>query len=312
MWVITPGAVRVRRLGPRQEIEELVGKASEETYGSRQGMFSEAARRLYEVLVGNVLPEPDRKGRFLVAANGALLHWNLEALVAGPAPHYWIRDASVTYVRNLRSLLRQEARPEREGTRALIIGNPLSPNAEFPPLPHAAEEVAAVRKALAGSGEVTVREGKEATAEAFEHANPADYDYVHFATHALSSSSAPLESALILSPSASGYKLTAETILRTPLHARMVSLASCRSAGERVTSGGLVGLAWAFLQAGARYVAASLRDVDDGASRELSARLYEGLRSGRSPREALHAAKLAMLGGRYGEPVYWAPWILLE
>ncbi|MCZ2151310.1 MAG: CHAT domain-containing tetratricopeptide repeat protein, partial [Bryobacterales bacterium] len=218
VWVITPGAVRVRRLGPRQEIEELVGKASEETYGSRQGTFSEAARRLYEVLVENVLPEPDRRGRFLVAANGALLHWNLEALVAGPAPHYWIRDASVTYVRNLRSLLRQEARPEREGTRALIIGNPLSPNAEFPPLPHAAEEVAAVRKALAGSGEVTVREGKEATAEAFEHANPADYDYVHFATHALSSSSAPLESALILSPSASGYKLTAETILRTPLH----------------------------------------------------------------------------------------------
>ncbi len=313
VWVITPGAVRVRSLGPRQEIEELVEKAREETYtGSRQGTFSEAAQRLYEVLVENVLPEPDRKGRFLVASNGALLHWNLEALVAGPAPHYWIRDASVTYVRNLRRLLKRAAEQPRTGIRALIIGNPQSPNAEFPPLPHAGEEVAAVRKALAGSGEVTVREGKEATAEAFEQANPAGYDYVHFAAHALSSSSAPLESALILSPSASGYKLTAESILKTPLHARLVSLASCRSAGERVTSGGLVGLAWAFLQAGARYVAASLRDVDDGASREMSTRLYEGLRKGQSPEEALHAAKLAMLGGAYREPAYWAPWILLE
>lgn len=311
VWVITSSAVRVRSLGPRREIEELVEKASEETNGNRRSAYSAAARRLFEVLVENVLPPENHKGRFLVTANGALAHWNMEAMVAGPAPHYWIREASVTYVRNLRSLLRRHAeRPRR--IRALIIGNPTSPNAEFPALPHAGEEVAAVRKALEGSGEVTVKEGQDATVDAFRNANPAGYDYVHFASHALSSSSEPLESALILSPSGSGFKLTAGTILRTPLHARLVSLASCRSAGERVTSGGLVGLAWAFLEAGAQYVAASLRDVDDAASREMSTRLYEGLSKGQSPEAALHAAKLAMLEGRYGEPVYWAPWILLR
>ena len=47
------------------------------------------------------------------------------------------------------------------------------------------------------------------------------------------------------------------------LHAELVTISACRSAGDRAYSGdGLVGFSWAFMKAGARHVIAGLWDVD--------------------------------------------------
>jgi len=49
-----------------------------------------------------------------------------------------------------------------------------------------------------------------------------------------------------------------------PLQAELVTISACRSAGARTYSGeGLVGLAWAFLNAGAHNVVAGLWNVED-------------------------------------------------
>jgi len=70
-----------------------------------------------------------------------------------------------------------------------------------------------------------------------------------------------------------------------------------------------MGFAWAFLQAGAQNVIASLWDVDDARSVEIMRGLYVGMAAGQSPARALRSAKLAVLhaGGSGRLPYYWGP-----
>ena len=120
----------------------------------------------------------------------------------------------------------------------------------------------------------------------------------------------PLDSAVILSKKSDSYKLYARDVAALPLLASVVTISACKSAGARAYSGeGLVGFAWAFLQAGARNIIAGLWDVSDRSTSELMIRLYEELARGARPSDALRAAKLAMLhsGGPFGRPYYWAP-----
>jgi len=70
-----------------------------------------------------------------------------------------------------------------------------------------------------------------------------------------------------------------------------------------------MGFAWAFLQAGAQNVIASLWDVDDASSVEIMRRLYKEIVAGQTPAQSLRAAKLALLhsGNRGRLPYYWGP-----
>jgi CHAT domain-containing protein len=73
----------------------------------------------------------------------------------------------------------------------------------------------------------------------------------------------------------------------------------------------LVGLAWAFLRAGAHNVIASLWEVTDASTEQLMHRFYDELDKGASPDAALRAAKLALLrGSAFHNPFYWAPFQL--
>ena len=111
---------------------------------------------------------------------------------------------------------------------------------------------------------------------------------IHFAAHAETNAQRPLESAVILSRSGDRYKLYARDIAGLKLSASLVTISACRSAGARTYGGeGLVGFAWAFLQAGAHAVIAGLWDVGDQTSSALMDKLYEGIASGMSPAAAL-------------------------
>ena len=91
-----------------------------------------------------------------------------------------------------------------------------------------------------------------------------------------------------------------------------MTLASCRSAGERVSSGGLLGLGFAFLQAGAESVLASLWDVEDSAAVVFAKKLYESLENGESVEQSARLAKLAvMTSGESRTPKRWSAWVLV-
>ena len=142
------------------------------------------------------------------------------------------------------------------------------------------------------------------------------FDLIHFTAHATASRDEPLESAVILSRDASGsFKLHARDVVKTPVNAWLVTVSACRSAGTRIYAGeGLVGLAWAFLDAGAHSVIAGLWDVNDESGAKTMERLYGGLATGKRPVDALREAKLEMIhaGGVYRKPWYWGAFQLFS
>jgi len=120
-------------------------------------------------------------------------------------------------------------------------------------------------------------------------------------------------SAVILAPDPNGYKLFARDIIRQPITARLVTISSCYGAGKRMYVGeGLVGLAWAFLRAGAEQVIAAVWDVDDAATPKLMDEMYGHMHAGRDPATALREAKLKLVhsNGAYARPKYWAPFVI--
>jgi CHAT domain-containing protein len=105
------------------------------------------------------------------------------------------------------------------------------------------------------------------------------------------------------------FKLYARDIIRQRLSADLVTISACYGSGLRDYAGeGLVGLSWAFLRAGSHNVIGALWAVDDASTAQLMGNLYQGLSQGKPPRDALRAAKLAMLHSDsvYRKPFYWA------
>ena len=158
-----------------------------------------------------------------------------------------------------------------------------------------------------------ILQGREATPSAYETSNPGGYSYIHFVAHGIATRQRPLDSAVVLARHGDSYKLYARDILKHPLRARLVTISSCHGAGTRAYTGeGLVGLAWAFLHAGARQVIAALWEVNDNATPKMMDDLYDGIRAGHDPATALRDAKLKLIrsGTVYRQPRYWAPFVL--
>jgi CHAT domain-containing protein len=154
-----------------------------------------------------------------------------------------------------------------------------------------------------------------ATPAAYLAGNPETFSHIHFVAHGTASRLSPLDSAIVLSKGAvetDSFKLYARDIVQHHLHADLVTISACYGAGERAYSGeGLVGLAWAFLRAGAHNVIAGLWEVTDESTEQLMDRFYDELDKGASPDAALRAAKLSLLrGNRFHDPFYWAPFQL--
>jgi CHAT domain-containing protein len=207
----------------------------------------------------------------------------------------------------------------RRSLSALVVGDPIvtGPLAgTLQRLPGAADEAQQIANRYSRA---TLLSGGIATRDRFrsaiEHA-----DVVHFAGHALINESQPLMSWLLFSPSASdgpSEPLFSRELLELDLVRRpMVVLAACSTAkGSTFRGEGPLALAWAFLDAGAHSVVATLWDADDRASRTLFVRWHEALLSGQSPVESLRAAQLALLRSASPEessPRVWANAVYIQ
>ncbi len=230
----------------------------------------------------------------------------------GPQPHYWIDDVDVQVTGSLALLVSAKSAP-RKGPQVmkelLSLGAPVEASKDFPTLKHAPEEMQRVQGHFPAD-QTTIFSGKEATPQAYRASNPGQYRFLHLDTHGVASDLSPLESAIILSPGPDNfYKLSARDIKDIPLHADLVTISACYGAGTRWYQGeGLVGLAWAFMRAGAHQVVGALWEVDEASSPQLMDDFYGELRKGKSAAEALRAAKLKMLHSKdfYRHPYYWA------
>lgn len=100
--------------------------------------------------------------------------------------------------------------------------------------------------------------------------------------------------------------LTARTIARRRLPARLAVLASCRSSLDRgFNNESVVGLARAFLAAGVPTVVSAQWPVDDRATAEFTRRFYAGLEQGRTASESLRRAQEATRRDPATAAPYW-------
>jgi CHAT domain-containing protein len=317
LWLVTPSKVYVFPLPPEAEMDALVKSYRNELLGARDPLESANAngQRLYEILIEPAKSLIPHGSRVVVLPDGSLYALNFETLIVPqPKPHFWIEDVTVTAANSLALLASAAVRSAPKQKSLFLVGDTVSPNADFPKLTQAAAEMQDIEKYFPQQRS-EVLSGSEATPSAYLSGKPEQYAYLHFVTHGTASRARPLESAVILSKDKDEgtYKLYARDIVKRRLSAYLVTISACNGAGTRAFSGeGLVGLSWAFLRAGAHNVVGALWEVSDASTPQLMDKLYDGLSHGQDPASALRAAKLSLLHSDsvFKKPYYWAPFQL--
>jgi CHAT domain-containing protein len=322
LWGVTPQKTALFPLPPAAEIQASVQRYRKALLGPLDPVATsnDDGLALYRMLVEPAASLLKKDAKVFIIPDGSLNTLNFETLlVPGPSPHYWIEDVAIADASSLRMLAAARADNKPTGS-LLLIGDAVSPNADYPELRKASAEIENVDKHFPpAQQQIFARE--RATPEAYLASKPEQFSYIHFVAHGTASRTSPLDSAIVLSRTGlskagaadDSFKLYARDIIHHPLHAELVTISTCYGAGSRAYSGeGLVGLSWAFLREGAHNVIGALWEVSDVSTPGLMDDLYSGLRKGNSPGAALRAAKLSLLhsGGSFAKPFYWAPFQL--
>ena len=199
---------------------------------------------------------------------------------------------------------------------ALLVGNPCletvrnKPWKNLPQLPGAEKEVKMIGQIL----NIEPLVGKNASKEKVL-SGLSSVSLVHIAAHGC-----PDTGGIILSPNLASsdnpeekdFLLTMADVLEAQLHAKLVVLSCCYSGQGAIKAEGVVGIARAFLGAGARSVIASLWAINDDATMEFMGHFYEHLVAGKSASKSLHQAmKTLRESGKFDAVKYWAPFVLI-
>ena len=201
---------------------------------------------------------------------------------------------------------------------ALLVGDPcledfttLLGENRFSPLPFAKKEVEMIG-AMLGIHPLT---GKEATkAEVLKRIG--SVALVHIAAHGKIETGeialAPNPERKYVRPEEQDFRLTISDVQAAKLRAKLVVLSCCHSAQGKVSSEGVVGIARAFLGAGARSVLVALWSIDDEATMEFMRSFYQHLKDGNSASVSLNRAmKCLRESENFNAPRFWAPFVLI-
>jgi CHAT domain-containing protein len=315
LWAITPSKTSIFPLLPASGIESDL-KSYRDTFVDPRDPFDSGkalGSKLYESLVLPAEKLIPKDSRVIVLPDRSLNALNFETLiVSNPNVHYWIEDVTISVANSLSMLAREHRETPPKTPNLLLFGDALFASKDFPVLPDSGKETDVLKKYFPDSRRSLFTKAG-AKPSAYLSSNPGQYSYLHFATHGTASRLQPLESAIILSPEGDSFKLYARDIIQRPLTAYLVTISACNGAGVKVYAGeGLVGLAWAFLRAGAHNVIGGLWEVSNASTPQLMDELYKGLRKGDDPAVALRKAKLSFVHSTeyYSRPFYWAPFQL--
>ena len=199
-------------------------------------------------------------------------------------------------------------------TGALLVGNPCFKELKKPldDLPGAQEEVEMIASIL-NTKPLT---GRQAT-KAEVMRGMSSVGLIHIATHGNE-----LAGEIALSPNpgwASKFPQRKDYILKISdvqaanLRARLVVLSCCHSGRGRIFKGeGVVGIARAFLAAGARSVLVTLWAIDDEATMVFMKSFYQHLKEGKTASAAIHQSMKSLRESEeFSEMRYWAPFQLI-
>ena len=201
-------------------------------------------------------------------------------------------------------------------TGALLVGDPWVQEVVYEGM--TPEQLEWAEKEVQMIGEILQTEpliGKQATKDEVLK-RISSVALVHIAAHGRMETGqialAPNTTRLSPIPDKEDYLLTMKDVLNAQIRARLVVLSCCHSARGEVKAEGVVGIARAFLGAGARSVLVSLWAIDDEATMEFMKVFYQCLVHGRSASEALNKAMKSMReSDRFSAVKYWAPFVLI-
>ncbi|XP_044169003.1 tetratricopeptide repeat protein 28-like [Acropora millepora] len=199
-------------------------------------------------------------------------------------------------------------------TGALLVGNPCLKELKQPPhdLPFAQEEVEIIASIL-NTRPLT---GREATkAEVIKRMS--SVGLIHIAAHGNERTGeialSPNPGWTSKFPQKTDYILEMSDVQAANLRARLVVLSCCHSGRGRILKGeGVVGIARAFLAAGARSVLISLWAIGDKATMVFMKSFYQHLKEGKTASAAVHQAMKSLReSDKFSEMRYWAPFQLI-
>ena len=284
-------------------------EAAEETNQSPSSSVN-SLRQLYDVIIGPIadLLEGDQlllvpDGPFFLAPYSALSESIRIRIVPSLTALRLIADAPEDFHSRSGALLVGDPCLE-EVTN--VFGRPV-----WKQLPFARKEVEMIGKLL----KTTPLTGRDATKDEVMK-RLESVALVHIAAHGSAETGeillAPNPGWTSRVPAKKYYILTMSDVQAVRLRARLVVLSCCHSGRGEVKSEGVVGIARAFLCAGARSVLVSLWAIDDEATMEFMKHFYQHLAEGKSASVALHQAMKSLRESeQFRDLKYWAPFVLI-
>ena len=205
-----------------------------------------------------------------------------------------------------------------ESSSALLVGDPWVAEVTnnkgeklLDQLPSAKEEVEMIGKIL----NITPITGRQATKrEVLKRIS--SVSLVHFAAHGCMETGeialTPDPKRKSTEPREEDYILTIGDVLNVQLRAKLVVLSCCHSGRGEIKAEGVVGIARAFMGAGARSVVVSLWAVEDKVTLEFMKCFYQHLAEGKPASESLNLAmKSFRESDEFCDIKHWAPFSLI-
>jgi CHAT domain-containing protein len=287
-------AIKLNSEGLLEDVQEYRKLIETTKTGQQTAIAKKLYLRLFQPIEGYLHTK-----NLIIIPHGALHYLPLNALYNGT--EYLIDRYSIRIMPSAGAIRYLQNKHSGENGGILAFGNPDlgNPNHDLAFAQDEAREVAKTR----GNSRVFLR--KDATETALrKYGN--SYTYIHFATHGVFDSEAPLKSALFLAPDTQ-YDgiLTVDKLYSLQLNANLITMSACETGLAQIANGDdLIGLARGFLYAGASAIVSSLWKVDDLSTSYLMTRFYSAMEK-TNMRDALRAAQLETRK-KYPHPYHWA------
>ena len=298
-----------------EEIDDLTDRGTQASASSSQQDDGGALKTLYEVVIAPI-SHLIKGDELIIVPDGSSFIIPYAALVDQHS-NYLSETMRIRLAPSLTCLKLLAECPEwlHSTSGALLVGDPWVETVridreKLPQLPGAEKEVKMIGQIL----NIVPLTGKDATKEqVLSRLNPVSL--IHIAAHGQTENGEIILSpnrASVDRPKEEDFLLTMADVLGAKLHAKLVVLSCCHSGQGPIKAEGVVGIARAFLGAGARSVIATLWAIDDEASLEFMRHFYGHLVAGQSASKALHQAmKCLRESEQYKAVKHWAPFVLI-
>nr|XP_058960864.1 tetratricopeptide repeat protein 28-like [Pocillopora verrucosa] len=305
-----------RSLDALRKIPSKVNEKTKEDNPQPPIKQNESLRTLYDIVIKPVA-DLVQGNELLIIPNGHL--WL--------APYAALKDGNCKYLcelfrirlaPSLTSLRLIADCPDHKSSGALLVGDPCLAEVTnskgekvFEQLPCAKEEVEMIGKIL----NITPITGRQATKrEVLKRLS--SVSLVHFAAHGCMETGeialTPDPHRISSVPTEKDYILTIGDVLNIQLRTKIVVLSCCHSGRGEIKAEGVVGIARAFMGAGARSVVVSLWAIDDEATLQFMKCFYQHLAEGKPASESLNLAMKSLReSDEFCDIKYWAPFLLI-